>query len=166
MIEIAPHDRFRLSVRPHVHPRRSSAGTMRYGLVVVDLQHRPGMAAYDGRGSSRSGHPIGTASKGFCYNEIQRHLPCRCPQNSPRTEVGHRQSRFRRRAVQFGLHEPWAEAAPAHVRRLLRDSAPIPRGGTVAASAPSSLTALKQSLLFVDDRPNETRKVIEQHDFF
>lgn len=77
-----------------------------------------GMACDDGRGPRRGGHPIGTAPKGLCYNEIQRHLPWRSAQNPQRTAVGRGRIRSRRRAVQCGLHEPWVEASPARVRRL------------------------------------------------
>lgn len=131
-----PLGRFRLSGRPHVYTRRSPVGTLRYGLVVADLQHCAGMAPDDGRCPRRGGHPICTAPKGLCHNEIQRHLPCRGNQNSPGTAVGRGSIRSRRRAVQCRLHEPWAEATPARVRRFRRGAAPTPQA-TLRGSHPS-----------------------------
>lgn len=43
--------------------------------------------------------------------------------------------RPRRRAIQCGLYEPWAEVATAHVRRFRRGAAPTPR-----FTAPGSAT--------------------------
>jgi hypothetical protein len=64
-----------------------SAGTLRYGLVVPDLQHRPRMAVNDDRGSHGNGQAPSTGRRNIHSSEIHRDLPCRSAQNSPRTAV-------------------------------------------------------------------------------
>ena len=71
----------------HMFTRRSPARTLRHGLVVADLRHRPGMAVDDG-GSSAADAPIGSSPKATSCKGFQRHLPARRLEETQRKAVG------------------------------------------------------------------------------